>query len=167
MAFLTLPVALAGGVVAALLLGGDMTLGVIAGLVGLLVLAARNSMTLVRHFQERERGHGDAFGPEAFGPELVRRGAQERFAANVTSAVAIAAVLVPFIVLGGGAGLEIVSEMAVVVLLGLVSLVALNLFVLPALYLRFGAGETPEVDTDEDRLPSFVSDDDSDLAVVR
>jgi Cu/Ag efflux pump CusA len=166
-AFLTLPVALAGGVVGALLLGGDMTIGVMAGLIALLVLAARNGVTLVRHFQERERGHGDAFGPEGFGPELVRRGAQERFAATVTSAVAIAAVLVPFVVLGGGAGLEILSEMGLVVLIGLISLLALSLFVLPALYLRFAAGETPAADTDEDHLPAFVSDDDSDLAVVR
>jgi Cu/Ag efflux pump CusA len=166
MAFLTLPVALAGGVVGALLLGGDMTLGVMLGLLALFVLAVRNGVTLIRHYQERERGHDNAFGPEAFGPELVRRGAQERFAASVTSAVAIGATVLPFIVLGGRSGLEIVSEMAVVVLIGLVSLVALSLFVLPTLYLRFGAGETPEAGTDEDRLPTFVADDD-DVAVVR
>jgi Cu/Ag efflux pump CusA len=45
---------------------------------------------------------------------------------------------VPVLVIGNVPGQEIVQPMAVVVLGGLVTATLLNLFVAPALYLRFG-----------------------------
>ena len=50
-----------------------------------------------------------------------------------------------FRVAGNIAGLELVHPMAVVVLVGLVTATVLNLFVMPALYLRYG-GSKPETD---------------------
>jgi Cu/Ag efflux pump CusA len=153
-AFLALPVALTGGVVGALLVGGELTIGTSAGLLALLVLAARSALTLIRRFQDLER-EGDAFGPE-----LVQRGAQQRLAPSVTSLAAIGAAMLPFVVMGSPAGLEIVHPMAVVVLCGLVTLAALSLFVVPALYLRFAAGrDRPAVLGDEDfGLPLFAAE---------
>jgi Cu/Ag efflux pump CusA len=136
LAFLSLPVALAGGVLGALLLGAGITLGALIGLIAVFGLAARNGVVLIRHVQRLELVEG-----ETVGSDLVRRGAQERLAPVLASAAAIGAAMLPFLVMGSTAGLEIVHPMAVVILCGLASSSALILFVLPALYLRFGAGQ--------------------------
>jgi Cu/Ag efflux pump CusA len=68
----------------------------------------------------------------------VMRGARERLSPILTTAVATALALVPVLVLGNVPGQEIVQPMAVAVLGGLVTATLLNLFVAPALYLRFG-----------------------------
>ena len=46
--------------------------------------------------------------------------------------------------MGNVAGLEIINPMAIVLLGGLLTSTLLSLFVLPVLYLRFGAGAQPE-----------------------
>jgi CzcA family heavy metal efflux pump len=139
--FLTLPVALVGGVLAALVDGATLSLGSLIAFLGLLGLASRNGVVLIDRFQRLRLA-------EAFGAELVRRGARDRFAPTLTVAVATAAVVLPFVVMGDVAGLEIVHPMAIVLLGGLVTTTLLALFVLPALYLRFGAGAEPEPATE-------------------
>jgi Cu/Ag efflux pump CusA len=47
--------------------------------------------------------------------------------------------LVPLALSGGEPGSELQAPMAVVILCGLLSSTALNMFVVPALYRRFGA----------------------------
>ena len=131
--FVALPGALAGGVLAALVDGDAISIGTIAGFLAVFALAARNSVLFVRHSQDLE-DHGD----DAFGPELVHRVARERLAPTVTGAVATAAVFLPMLFFGGLAGFEVVHPMAAVVVGGLVTSTALQLFVVPALYLRFG-----------------------------
>ncbi len=137
LAFLTLPVALVGGVLAALVDGAEMTLGSMIGFLALFALAARNGIVLIRRFQDIEREG------EAFGPGLVERGALERLGPIATSAAAIALVMIPFIIAGNMPGLEIVHPMAIVILGGLVTTTLLGLFVLPALYLRYAAPAEP------------------------
>ncbi len=144
-AFLTLPAALLGGALGALVDGAELTLGALVGLLALLALASRNAITLLRHFERLEDD-----GHAAFGRALVLRGATERLAPILTTVAATALVLAPFAILGSRPGLEILGPMAVVVLCGLVSSTALSLFVLPALYLRFGAGRRPHPERDED-----------------
>ena len=139
LAFLTLPVALVGGVLAALIDGATLSLGALIALLALLGLAARNGVMLIDRFQQLRLD-----GAQAFGAELVRRGAQDRFAPTLTVAVATAAAVLPFVILGNIAGLEIVNPMAIVMLGGLITSTLLALFVLPVLYLRFGAGAEPE-----------------------
>jgi Cu/Ag efflux pump CusA len=151
LAFLSLPVALAGGVLGALALGGGISLGVLIGLMAVFGLAVRNAIALIRHFQHLELEEG-----EAFGRDLVSRGAQERLAPVLASAAAIGAAMLPFLVIGPTAGLEVVHPMAVVVLCGLATSSALILFVLPALYLRFGVGHPPaeqEVEAADEKQP--------------
>ena len=94
----------------------------------------------IRHAQHLERHEG-----QAFGDELVLRGAGERFAPVLTSVVTTALVFAPLALAGRIAGLEIVQPMAVVVLGGLVSTTLLTLFVVPALYGRFGARSEPDL----------------------
>jgi CzcA family heavy metal efflux pump len=139
LAFLTLPVALVGGVLAALIDGATLSLGSLIAFLALLGLAARNGVMLIDRFQRLRLDEA-----QAFGAELVRRGAHERLAPTLTVAVVTAAAVLPFVVMGNVAGLEIVNPMAIVLLGGLITTTLLSLFVLPVLYLRFGANAQPE-----------------------
>ena len=145
---LTLPVALVGGVPAALI-GGELSLGSLIGFLALLGLAARTGVVLIRHFQDLEREG------ESFGPELIERGARDRFVPLLTSALATAVVMLPFVIAGSRPGLEVVHPMAVVVLGGLVTSILLSLFVLPTLYLRLG-GRQPAASPEEDLLQRWA-----------
>jgi CzcA family heavy metal efflux pump len=148
LALLTLPVALVGGVPAALI-DGELSLGSLIGFLALLGLAARTGVLLIRHFQDLEREG------EAFGHELIQRGARNRFVPLLTSSVATGAVMLPFVIAGSRPGLEVLHPMAVVVLGGLVTTILVGLFVLPTLYLRFG-GRQPAASPDEDLLQRWV-----------
>ncbi|MGH8931417.1 MAG: efflux RND transporter permease subunit [Egibacteraceae bacterium] len=131
--FLTLPVALVGGVLAAYLGGGVISLGSLVGFLTVLGIVARNGIMLVSHYQHLERFEGMAFGPE-----LVLRGARERVVPIMMTVLTTGLALVPLIVAGQIPGHEIEHPMAVVILGGLVTATLLNLFVVPSLYLRFG-----------------------------
>jgi Cu/Ag efflux pump CusA len=131
--FLTLPMALVGGVLAAWLGGGILSLGSLVGFFTVFGIAARNGILLINHCQHLEREEGMAFGPE-----LVIRGARERLSPILMTTLATGLALVPLVVLGLRPGQEIEHPLAVVILGGLVTSTLLNLFVLPSLYLRFG-----------------------------
>jgi Cu/Ag efflux pump CusA len=150
-AFLTLPVAVAGGVLGPLLDGAEISLGSWIGFLALLGLAARAGMLLVGRFQDLERT-----GAEIFGPALVRRGAGDRLLPVLTSAAAVVAVMLPFAVMGGIPGLEVVHPMAMVIVGGLVTSTFVSLIVMPALYLRFGdgGGPVPGLNTAREPVPA-------------
>ena len=135
LSFLTLPSALVGGVLAAWLTGGVISLGSLVGFFTILGIAARNGIMMISHFQHLERYEG-----EAFGPGLVIRGARERLAPIVMTASATGLALIPLVVAGDLPGHEIEHPMAVVIVGGLVTSTLLNLFVVPSLYLRFAHG---------------------------
>jgi Cu/Ag efflux pump CusA len=145
LAFAMLPVALSGGAFAALIDGG-YTLGSLVGFLALLGLASRNVLTLIRRYQDIERYEG-----ERFGPELVARGARERLVPTLATAVSLGVVALVFVVMGVQPGLEIVNPMAIVILGGLITTTATSLFVLPALYLRFG-GRQPTLSPEEELM---------------
>jgi len=69
----------------------------------------------------------------------VRRGALERLSPILMTALATGLGLVPLALAGGQPGSEIETPMAVVILCGLVTSTALNMLVVPALYMRFGS----------------------------
>ncbi|TDO44375.1 CzcA family heavy metal efflux pump [Kribbella sp. VKM Ac-2527] len=134
---LTLPMALVGGVLAALATGGILYLGSLIGFFTVLGIAARNGILMVNHCQHLERHEG-----EEFGPALVLRGAKERLSPILMTSLATGLALVPLVVAGTIPGHEIEHPMAVVILGGLVTSTLLNLFVVPSLYLRFGRGRS-------------------------
>jgi Cu/Ag efflux pump CusA len=140
LAFLTLPSALVGGVLAAFFSIGVISLGALVGFLTVFGIAARNSILLIDHCQHLERYEG-----ETFGPGLVLRGARERLAPILMTAITTGVALVPLVVVGDIPGHEIEYPMAVVILGGLVTSTLINLFVVPSLYLRFGAGVAPEM----------------------
>jgi Cu/Ag efflux pump CusA len=138
--FATLPLALVGGLVAALLDGATLSLGSLLGLLAVFGLATRTSVLLVANLQSVERD-----GAEVPHAALVQRGAGEQLAPVLTSTAALALLVLPLAVLGPRPGLEVVHSMALVLLGGLISSAFVTLFLLPALYLhlasRPGRGE--------------------------
>jgi Cu/Ag efflux pump CusA len=138
LAFVTLPMALIGGVLAAFFGGGVISLGSLVGFFTVLGIVARNGIMMVSHYQYLEEHEG-----EEFGPELVARGSRERLAPILMTALTTALALVPLVIRGDIPGQEIEYPMALVILGGLVTSTILNLFVVPSLYLRFGKRVQP------------------------
>jgi len=132
---LTLPSALVGGVVAAYIAGGIVSLGSLVGFLTVLGIAARNGIMLLCHFQHLERHEH-----EPFGIPLVLRGAKERLSPILMTAGASGFAVLPLVLFGNLPGHEIEYPMAVVILGGLFTSTLLNLFVVPTLYLRYGKG---------------------------
>ncbi|MDZ7288476.1 MAG: efflux RND transporter permease subunit [candidate division KSB1 bacterium] len=133
LSFLLLPSALVGGVLAAWLGDGIISLGSIVGFLTVLGISARNGILMINHFQ-----HLEDFEGEKFGPGLVVRGARERLAPILMTASTTGLALIPLVISGAIPGNEIEHPMAVVILGGLITSTLLNLFIVPSLYLKFG-----------------------------
>jgi Cu/Ag efflux pump CusA len=131
--FLTLPVALVGGLLAVWMDKGVVSLGSLVGFFTVFGIAARNGILMINHFQHLERYEG-----ETFGRKLVLRGARERVSPILMTTLATGLAIVPLVAAGNLPGHEIEHPLAVVILGGLVTSTLLNLFVVPSLYLRFG-----------------------------
>jgi CzcA family heavy metal efflux pump len=136
LAFLDLPIALAGGVIATYLAGGTISLGSLVGFFTVLGIAARTGIMMINHFQHLERSEG-----QTFGPSLVLRGARERLSPIMMTALATGLAVIPLAIAGDLPGHEIEHPMAVVIVGGLVTSTFRNLFIVPALYLRWGRGQ--------------------------
>ncbi|HEY9526651.1 MAG TPA: efflux RND transporter permease subunit, partial [Anaerolineales bacterium] len=141
LSFITLPSAVVGGVLAIVATRGNLSLGSLIGFLVLFGLAVRNSIVMVEQFYRLERNEGLSLNPE-----LVLRGAGERLSSTVATALAVALVLIPSLIMGDIPGLETLRPMAIVVLGGLVTMTLFNLFALPALYLRFGASRERDLE---------------------
>ncbi|MBY0306580.1 MAG: efflux RND transporter permease subunit [Sphingomonas sp.] len=130
---LSLPFALVGGVIGVALTGGVLSLGSLVGFVTVIGISARNGIMLLSHYDHLRRVEG-----EAFGPAMILRGAEERLVPILMTALCAGLALLPLVVAGDKPGHEIEHPMAIVILGGLVSSTILNLFLMPALYARFG-----------------------------
>ncbi|MGN6702061.1 MAG: efflux RND transporter permease subunit, partial [Burkholderiaceae bacterium] len=128
-----LPFALVGGVAAALLTGGTLSLGSLIGFVTLFGITLRNAIMLVSHYEHLIEREGCEWGPET-----ALRGASERLVPILMTALVTALGLLPLAWNNGEPGNEIEGPMAIVILGGLVTSTLLNLLILPALSLRFG-----------------------------
>jgi Cu/Ag efflux pump CusA len=130
------PFALVGGVLAAWLTGGYLSLGSIVGFVTLFGITMRNSIMMISHFDHLTTNEGVTWRREA-----VLRGASERLLPILmTAAVTVLGVL-PLALGSEKPGREIEGPMAIIILGGLLTSTALNLLVLPSLALRYGRFE--------------------------
>jgi Cu/Ag efflux pump CusA len=128
-----LPLALIGGVVGVFLSGGVLNVATLIGFITLFGIATRNGIMLVSHIRHLidEEDVGDF-------RQAVLRGAEERLAPILMTALAAGLALIPLALGGGQAGREIQTPMAVVILCGLMTSTLLNMLVVPAMYLRWG-----------------------------
>jgi Cu/Ag efflux pump CusA len=133
---LNLPFALVGGVLAALVTGGNLSLGSLVGFVTLFGITLRNSIMLISHYEHLVEMEGMSWGLDT-----ALRGASERLAPILMTALVTGLGLLPLAVGSGDPGREIEGPMATVILGGLVTSTLLNLLVLPTLALRYGSFE--------------------------
>jgi len=129
--FLGLPFALIGGVVAAFLGGGVLSLGSLIGFITVFGISARNSIMLISHYD-----HLESEEDQPFDINLIVRGAMERLVPILMTTMTTGLALLPIIIGGNLPGQEIEHPMAIVIVGGLVSSILLNLFVMPVMYWR-------------------------------
>ena len=128
-----LPLALVGGVVGVYLADGILSVASLIGFITLFGIASRNGIMLVSHIQHLALEEGVTDRREA-----VIRGASERLAPILMTALSTGIALLPVGLALGEAGSEIHAPLALVVLCGLFSSTVLNMLVVPAVYYRFG-----------------------------
>jgi Cu/Ag efflux pump CusA len=93
----------------------------------------RNSIMLLSHYEHLVSEEGLSWGPQA-----ALRGASERLAPILMTALVTGLGLLPLALGSGDPGREIEGPLAVVILGGLVTSTLLNLLVMPTLALRWG-----------------------------
>jgi CzcA family heavy metal efflux pump len=129
-----LPLALIGGVLAVLLTSRIVSIASLVGFVTLFGIAVRNGILLIAHYRHLLLA-GVPFR------EAIVRGSLERLSPIFMTALCAGLALIPLALGGGEPGKELQTPMAIVILGGLLSSLALNMVVLPALYWLFGERE--------------------------
>lgn len=125
---INLPLALIGGVVGVFLGDGVLSIAALIGFISLFGIATRNGIMLVSRIR-RLREDGDVTGREA-----VIQGSVDRLIPILMTALSNGLALVPVAIGFGEPGSEIQAPLALVVISGLFSSTALNMFVVPAVY---------------------------------
>ncbi|MHB8941404.1 MAG: efflux RND transporter permease subunit [Desulfobacteria bacterium] len=131
-----LPFALVGGILVVFATGGKLSLGSMVGFVTLFGITLRNSIMLISHYE-----HLVAVEGMPWALETAVRGASDRLAPILMTALVTAFGLLPLALGSGAAGREIEGPLATVILGGLATSTALNLLVMPTLALRYGRFE--------------------------
>src|SRR5262249_14228795 len=130
---INLPFAFVGGVFAVALTGGLLSLGSMVGFVTLLGITLRNSILMISHYE-----HLVVSGGRTWGRETAIQGAADRLIPILMTSLITGLGLLPLALGAGEPGREIEGPMAIVILGGLLTSMALNLLVLPTLALRYG-----------------------------
>ncbi|WP_448574441.1 efflux RND transporter permease subunit [Trichothermofontia sp.] len=136
MIMINLPLALVGGIFSIALGGGIVSVASLVGFITLFGVATRNGLLLVDNYNTKL-----AQGMPL--KQVIAEGSMERLVAILMTAFTSALGMLP-LVIGTGAGKEILQPLAIVVLGGLFTSTALTLLVLPALYSLFGKSLMPK-----------------------
>jgi cobalt-zinc-cadmium resistance protein CzcA len=128
--FSAVPLALTGGVLALWLRGLPFSISAAVGFIALSGIAVLNGLVMLTYIKQlMERAHDRL--------EAIREGALTRLRPVAITALVASLGFVPMAV-ATGTGAEVQRPIATVVIGGLISATLLTLFVLPALYARFG-----------------------------
>ncbi|MFZ4444513.1 MAG: efflux RND transporter permease subunit, partial [Planktothrix agardhii] len=130
MIMINLPLGLIGGVISVAFTSGIISVASLVGFITLFGVAARNGLLLVDNYNTK-------FAEGLPMQEVIIQGSMERLNAILMTAFTSALGLGP-LVIGTGAGKEILQPLAIVVLGGLFTSTVLTLIVIPALYSQFG-----------------------------
>jgi Cu/Ag efflux pump CusA len=133
---LSIPIALTGGVLVALITGQARSLGADAGLLAVLLFAVRQGMLQVSAVRRQHRLDGGTLRRA-----IVRRAAAERLGSSLAAVAVSAVTLAPFIAAGDSAGNEVTHTAAAVMLGGLVTSTLWSHLLLPAICLRLARRE--------------------------
>ena len=126
---INLPLALIGGVVGVFLGDGVLSIAALIGFISLFGIATRNGIMLVSHIRRLREDEGVTDPREA-----VIQGSVNRLVPILMTALSTGLALVPIALGFGEPGSEIQAPLALVIVCGLVSSTALNMFVVPAVY---------------------------------
>lgn len=129
---MNLPLALIGGVFALALARETLNVSSLIGLVALLGVATRNSILLISRFAVLTQSEP---GMEA--AQVAMKGALDRLLPILMTAFAAALAVIP-LTLGDPAGKELERPLAIVLLGGMLTSTALNLFIIPSLFCWMG-----------------------------
>ena len=125
---INLPLALIGGAIGVFLGDGVLSIAALIGFISLFGIATRNGIMLVSHIKRmREGGVTDV-------REVVIQGSVNRLIPILMTALSTGLALVPVAMGFGEPGSEIQAPLALVIICGLFSSTALNMFVVPAVY---------------------------------
>lgn len=125
---INMPLAMIGGVLILVLTGSELNIPAIIGFISLVGITTRNGMLLISRYNTL-KGQGMPLR------QRIITGSSDRLLPIVMTALTSALALIPLALNGNEPGNEIQSPLAVVILGGLISATALNIFVVPAIYL--------------------------------
>jgi Cu/Ag efflux pump CusA len=150
-----LPLALIGGVIMVFASGGTLSIASLIGFITLFGIATRNGIMLITHYQHLIKEEGVPFR------QSIVQGSLERLSPILMTALVTGVGLIPLAFGVGQPGKEIQQPMAVVILGGIVTSTFLNMIVMPALYLKYGAVAEIQVERRfESPQPDIVSTED-------
>ena len=124
-----LPLALIGGVVGVFLGDGVLSVAALIGFISLFGIATRNGIMLVSRIRSLREDEGVRDPREA-----IIRGSVDRLVPILMTALSTGLALVPIALGFGEPGSEIQAPLALVIVCGLFSSTALNMFVVPVIY---------------------------------
>jgi Cu/Ag efflux pump CusA len=126
---INIPLGLVGGVIAALATPDGLSVSGFVGFVTLFGIICRNGILLVTH-----KKHLDNTEPDSDPVQRILRAAEQRLVPIVMTAATAGLGLLPLASSVETAGSEIEAPMALIVCAGLITSTALNLVVLPTVY---------------------------------
>lgn len=139
--YLNVPFAATGGLFALMLRGMPFSISAGVGFIALFGIAVLNGVVLVSTIRDLQR-EGQSL------PDASRQGARSRLRPVLMTAMTDALGFFPM-AFSASAGAEVQRPLATVVIGGLITCTALTLFVLPAIYSRFGGSPGGEPDAKE------------------
>lgn len=137
-AFASVPSAIAGGLVMiAIFDGGIISIGSIIGLMALLGISTRFNIFQISSYQKLK-----LLGIYST-DEVIKKSSVEGANSVIASSLAILVSMIPFVILGNKAGLEIIEPATVVIFGGILTSSGVTLFILPAIYAMLGSNIAP------------------------